>query len=212
MIVGVAQIVFNVADLDRTCGPYLDAGWQETFRVEGLANHRAKAALQASERSVLDMVHLTPPAGTALEVTSYGGEGPAGETVYEFEGHLRVRVVEPQRSRAFWQALGFSEQGDGLLAARAMLPSWQLKVELQAGEGARPATSVDADGCVLVTVLTTAIEPELERLKHTDLLLRFTPSWSEQIGNRTAVVAIVEGPSGELVELLEAPRRSESDE
>jgi catechol 2,3-dioxygenase-like lactoylglutathione lyase family enzyme len=208
MIVGVAQVVLNVADLDRTCRPYLEAGWEETFRVERLPNHPAKAAMQAIERSALDMVHLTPREGLAVEVTRYGGAAPAGESVYEFDRRVRVRAADPQRSRAFWHALGFSERGDGLLEANAMLPAWRLELELQATGGPRPNTSVDAAGCVLVTLLTTAIEPELERLRGTSLLLRFTPSWTEPIGTRTVVVAIIEGPSGELVELLEAPRRA----
>ena len=64
MILGVAQFVLNVADLDRACAPYLEAGWRETFRAEGLPNHPAKAGLQAVPRRTLDMVHLTPTEGT----------------------------------------------------------------------------------------------------------------------------------------------------
>ncbi len=212
MIVGVAQIVLNVADLDQASAPYVADGWRETFRVRSLPNHAAKVSLQATPRRALDMVHLTPPEGGAVELTCYEGAPPAGDTVYELDGHVRVRAGDLERSRAFWDALGFSPRADGLLEARAMLPGWRLTLELVRSDGVRPATSVDADGCVLVTVLTTAIEPELERLRRTGLLLRFTPSWTEQIGTRTAVVAIVEGPSGELVELLQAPRRAERDE
>jgi catechol 2,3-dioxygenase-like lactoylglutathione lyase family enzyme len=158
------------------------------------------------------MVHLTPREGTAVELTRYEGEPPAGDTVYELGDHVRVHASDMERSRAFWAALGFSPQPDGLLNARAMLPAWRLTLELVSSDGARRESTVDADGMVLVTVLTTAIEPELERLRGTGLLLRFTPSWTEQIGNRTVVVAIVEGPSGELVELLQAPRTVARDE
>ncbi len=212
MIVGVAQIVLNVADLDRSLEPYLADGWQETFRVPAIPNHPAKAELQAASRHELEMVHLTPPHGTAVELTRYAGAPPAGDTVYEFDGHVRVHAADLKRSRAFWRELGFSERADGMLETRAMLPEWRLELELVASASAPLATSVDADGCVLVTVLTTAIEPELERLRAAGLLLRFTPSWTERIGTRTAVVAIVEGPSGELVELLQAPRREKRDE
>lgn len=93
-----------------------------------------------------------------------------------------------------------------MLEARAMFPAWQLRVALQPSSGERPHTSVDADGCVLVTLLTTTIERELERLAATGLLLRFTSAWEEQVGGRTVTVAIVEGPSGELVELLQVSR------
>jgi hypothetical protein len=212
MIVGVAQIVLNVTDLEQASAPYLGDGWAETFRVRSLPNHAAKASLQATARSALDMVHLTPREGTAVELTRYEGGPPAGDTVYELGDHLRVHASEMERSQAFWAALGFSGRPDGRLEARAMLPAWQLALELVSSDRVGRETTVDADGMVLVTVLTTAIKPELERLRRTGLLLRFTPSWTEQIGNRTVVVAIVEGPSGELVELLQAPRTGQRDD
>jgi len=212
MIVGVAQIVVNVGDLDQAAAPYLADGWQETFQVREIPNHDAKASLQATPRRALEMVHLTPREGTAVELTCYEGAPPAGDTVYELAGHVRVHAGQLERSQAFWAALGFSPRADGLLEVRAMLPGWRLSLELVGSDGVPPATSVDADGMVLVTVLTTAIEAELERLRRTGLLLRFTPWWTEQIGTRTVEVAIVEGPSGELVELLQAPRRAKRDE
>lgn len=209
VIAGVAQIVLNAADLDRTCRPYLDSGWRRTFRLERLPNHPAKAGLQAVARSALDMVHLVPPNGTAVEVTRYADGPPAGETVYELiEERVRAHVRHVDRSREFWRLLGFRAQERELLEFRAMLPAWRLQIELLRRRGSHPETSVDAEGCVLVTVLTTAIEPELNRLRASGLLLRCTPSWSERIGDRVVVVAVVEGPSGELVELLQVPREA----
>ena len=206
MILGAAQVVLNVADLDQACRPYLDRGWQETFRVGQLPSHPAKRGMQAVERCALGIVHLTPPEGTAVELTCYRGAAPAGESVYELDRHVKVSAAAPERSRGFWHALGFAKRDDGLLEMRALLPAWRLAVELQGVDGAPPATCVDADGCVLVTLLTTAIEPELARLRATGYLSRFTAPWTERLGSRTVVVAIVEGPSGELVELLQAPR------
>jgi hypothetical protein len=212
MIVGAAQIVLNVAELDQSRQPYLEAGWRETFRIERLPNHGAKAGLQATERSSLDMVHLTPPLGIAHEVTRYADGPPAGDTVYELaNGRVVLHAVDPDRSPAFWHSLGFLDRGGGILESSAVLPAWRMMIELRTSGGRRPATSVDAEGCVLVTLLTTGLERELERLRATGLLLRSTPPWTEQIASRAAVVAIVEGPSGELVELLEAPREQRDD-
>lgn len=207
MIIGVAQLVLNAPDLDRGCQPYLDAGWTETFRVDRLANHAVKRPLQAVERSELGLVHLTPPDGVAVEVTCYADGPPSGESVYRLEDRaLELRASAAAGSARFWHALGFREEGDGWLQARAVLPVWRLRLRLEPSAEPRPVTTVDACGCVLVTVLTTALEHDLGRLRETGLLLRFTASWTEQIGTRTTSVAIVEGPSGELVELLQAPR------
>lgn len=213
MILGVAQVVFNVADLGAASADRLAAGWNETFRVEGLPNNRVKKPFQAAPREALDMVHLTPPAGTAVEFTCYAGAPPAGVAAYAYsDGLAHLAAADAGASREFWQQLGFREDDDGVLATRAMHPSWQLRLAIEPSpDSERPETSVDADGCVLVTVLTTRIEPELARLHDTGLLLRSTPSWTEQIADRATNVAIVEGPSGELVELLEAPRRSPDD-
>ena len=206
MTVGVAQVVVNTADLDALCRSYVARGWKETFRADRLPNHPAKTPFQATERSALDMSHMTLAASTSVEVTRYVGGPPEGATVYELdEGGVRLRACEPRASRAFWGALGFSCQGGDVLEARAMLPAWQLRMALAPSDGEPPRTSVDAEGCVLVTVLTTAIERELEQLAATGLLKRFTSAWEERVAGRTVTVAFVEGPSGELVELLEVP-------
>jgi catechol 2,3-dioxygenase-like lactoylglutathione lyase family enzyme len=210
MTVGAAQVVVNVADLDAVCGSYLARGWEETFRARRLPNHPAKIPFQAIERSALDMSHLALDATPAVEVTRYAGHPPAGATVYELDGAalrggavVGVRTCEPRASHAFWRALGFAQRDENVLEARAMLPAWQLQVALRPSGGERPHTSVDAEGCVLVTLLTTAIERELERLAASGLLLRFTAAWEEEVGGRMVTVAFVEGPSGELVELLQ---------
>ncbi|HXA54464.1 MAG TPA: hypothetical protein VNV37_06270 [Solirubrobacteraceae bacterium] len=204
MLIGAAQIVVNAADLDAGCRPYLAKGWKETFRAEHLPNHPAKTPFQEIERSALDMSHLAFTARTSVEVTSYAGRPPAGATVYGLDGTaVGLCACEPSASSAFWSALGFTDLGENVLETRAGHPAWRLRMTLRPSAGERPKTSVDAEGCVLVTLLTTAIDRELERLARTGLLVRCTSAWEEQVGGRTVKVAFVEGPSGELVELLQ---------
>jgi catechol 2,3-dioxygenase-like lactoylglutathione lyase family enzyme len=206
MAVGVAQIVVNTGNLDALRSSYLTRGWRESFRAERLPNHSAKVPFQAVARRTLDMAHLTFAARTSVEVTRYADQPPAGATVYSLDGAaVRLRACEPRASRAFWRALGFTHVEGEVFEARAPLPAWRLRVTLHPTDGDRPCTSVDADGCVLVTMLTTTVERELERLVATDLLLRRTPAWQEEVAGRTVTVAFVEGPSGELVELLQVP-------
>lgn len=209
MIVGVAQLVLNVPDLEAEVRAHTDVGWTISFRSEGLPNHPSKRAFQAASRTTLDMVHLVKRGSTAIEITRYAGAPTAGTTVYELAGD-RVRVVakEPQASSSFWAALGFSERADGMLEAKAVLPDWRLTIELVPTDQPARKTCVDADGCVLVTVLTTSIETDFERLSATGLLVESASPWVESIAGRTTTVAMVRGPSGELVELLQAPRAS----
>jgi len=146
-----------------------------------------------------------------VELTRYEGAAPAGAAAYAFDrdaGRMEARTSDPDASLRFWtESLPFRVGDDGLLALTAPLPAWRLEVRLvPAPEGGR-RTTVDADGYVLVTLLSTDIAGDLARLEASGLVLRSTPSWRETIGDRQAHVALVEGPGGELVELLEAPRR-----
>ena len=207
MIVGVAQVVLNVADLDGASRRYAADGWTTSFRCTGIPNHAAKSPFQATPRAALDMAHFAKTDATAVEITSYAGGPPAGEAAYELiDGGVQVRAGDPEASRRFWAALGFVEQRPGILEARALAPAWRLRVVLEAVDRPHPSNSVDADGCVLVTILSTAIKPDFERLRATGLLVQSAPPWDELIAERTTTVAMVEGPSGELVELLQAPR------
>jgi hypothetical protein len=208
VILGVAQIVLNVADLDAAAAPLLAAGCEETFSVVALPNHPAKRSMQSQERASLDMRHFSAPEGVAVELTRYGGAPPAGAIVYRRDGEgLALHAAEPAASEQFWSELGFAAVAPGRLENRAMLPAWRLAITLEPLEEPRRPTTVDAAGCVLVTMLTTDVDRELARLADTGLLLRSTAVWNEEIADRTPRVAMIEGPSGELIELLEAPRR-----
>jgi hypothetical protein len=212
LIVGVAQVVLNTAELDAAATPWLEAGFETSFRAEGLANHPAKAPFQAAARERLDMVHLAAAARPAVELTRYEGAPPRGATVYTLdEGAVRVAAWNPAASAKFWGALRFSDAGDGRLESSAPLPAWKLAVVLEAADPVPEVTSVDAEGCVLVTALSTSVDSDLRALERSGLLLRSTPSWSEKVAGRELTVAFVEGPSGELVELLQTPPRRGDD-
>lgn len=204
MIVGVAQLVVNVADLDAAASSF---GGTESFRALDLPNDARKAPLQSGLRGRLDMVHLAQPEGVAVELTRYHGAPPAGRAAFTRTGPAAVTAAtrDPEASRPFWTHLRFRPDGDAL-ALRAPHPAWSLTLSLSPTDAAEP-TTVDADGCVLVTLLTTTLERDLQALHDAGLLLRSTIPWTEQIADRQVRIAIVEGPGGELVELLEAPRR-----
>ena len=125
-----------------------------------------------------------------------------------------MRSTDPEASREFWTGgLGFTERGEGdegaALGFEAMMPSWSLAAVVTGTADERP-TQVDAEGCVLATMLTRDLDRELARLRELAPAGRTTGSWSELVGGREVRVAFVEGPGGELVELLEPldrPRR-----
>ena len=193
MIAGVAQIVLNGADE----GALAARGYAVKFAERGLASHPAKAPLQARARTRLDLVHLTPrEPGLAIEITNYEGP-PAGRAAYVWDGAgVTATVSDAAASRAFWAELGF--RGSERLTFPAPLPSLRLELTLREEPGVAPGV-VDADGCVLVTLLSTNAFADADR---------FGPAakWRETIGGRELAIAMIRGPGGEPVELLELPR------
>jgi catechol 2,3-dioxygenase-like lactoylglutathione lyase family enzyme len=217
MILGVGQVVLNVRDLEASEAELVRAGYTRTFEERALPNHAAKAVVQGASRAALDMVHLNAPGPTtAVELTSYG-DAPTGRAAFEYLAPAQVRAptADVEASRRFWEeGLGFREADGGTLAPRAMMPAWRLGVLPVPAAVSADETTVDAEGCVLVTVLSTAVDDDLRRLDTAGHLSRSTAAWSETIAGRALRVAIVAGPGGELVELLEVPRtaRSANDE
>lgn len=200
MIVGVAQVVINAADAEAEAARWEADGFARTFAHPDLPNHPAKASLQGAPRDALTLIHLTPPgAGPALEVTSYAGAPPAGRAAYALaDGRAEATVTHAAASAAFWtEALGFTANGD-VLRSPGLLPSMRLDVTLVEDRAAEAAT-VDADGCVLVTLLSTNAVEDAARLGG--------QAWTETVAGRELTVAMVRGPGGEPVEILQAPTR-----
>ena len=210
MILGIAQVVINVGDLDAAETDYLARGYKRTFRDDAIANHPAKRPFQSKPRESLSMSHLAPPRpAPAVELTAYGA--PAGVAPFELEldaeGAPRsVSFAAEEESRRFWiEGLGFGDDGTAL-ELRAAAPSLGFRVALEARPPSRPATMVDAAGCVLVTAVTTDVDRDFERLGRFSEGRSAQP-WDEAVAGRELRVAMIEGPSGELVELLQAPSR-----
>jgi hypothetical protein len=208
VILGAIQVVVGVADVAAAEPPLLAQGYARSFR-EQLVSHPAKTPLLGVPRAAgLTLLHLTAPPGDAapaVELTSYEGAPPAGAPAFTLDG---ARIVAPTHdaaaSGAFWDALRATGEPRRFAAA---LPAWRLGVVTPSGPDHRGRTTVDADGCVLVSVLATDVAAELQRLHATGLLGRATDIWEERVDGRTLRVAIVEGPAGELVELLQIASR-----
>ena len=210
MILGIAQVVLNVTDLGPAEADFLARGYERTFRDDAIPNHPAKRPFQSRPRESLAMSHLAPPRpAPAVELTSYGA--PAGVAPFKLEldaqGAPRsASFPAEEESRRFWiEGLGFRDDGPAL-ELRAAAPSLGFRVALEPHPPSRPATMVDAGGCVLVTAVTTDVDRDFERLGRFSEGRSAQP-WAETVAGRELRVAMIEGPSGELVELLQAPSR-----
>ncbi len=225
MILGVAQLVFNTPSLDACAERLHRAGYTTTFRDDALASHPSKEPFLGAPRAELAMAHFAPPApGQAVEVTEYAGAPPAGRASYAVDAagegptadvlaaashpitRVAVATTDPGASRGFWtEALGFRDADESpRLLFPALLEAWRVEISLApAGNHDR---SLDADGLVLLTLLCSNLDRDLAALaEHGGL--RFASPWDERVGGRQVRIALVEGPGGELVELLQAPSR-----
>lgn len=214
MILGAVQVVRNVADLAPAEAPYAQAGFTRSFLEPALPVHPAKAPLLSGPRPALAMTHLTVPDELPVELTSYAGGPPAGVAPFALEaddGLHPQRVVapthDPEASGAFWDLLGARADAQGGRRFAGALAAWRLELGTPEGPSQQGRTTLDADGWVLVTVLTTGLVTDLARLGDSGLLGRATAPWIEEVGGRPIEVAIVEGPAGELVEILQVASR-----
>jgi hypothetical protein len=214
VILGAVQVVLNVADLAAAEAPLTAAGFARSFHEPRLPSHPAKDIMLSGRRDALAMVHLTPPApgpapapAPAVELTAYAGPPPAGAAAFTLRGAGEVTTATDDRaaSGAFWDALGAPRGEDGVRRFGAALPAWRLAVTTVDGPPRAGTTTLDADGCVLVSLVTSNVDAELRRLGRGDVLRRATAAWDEDVAGRTLRVAVVEGPAGELVELLQIP-------
>ena len=202
MIFGVAQLVVNVAEIEDAAANLERSGYVATFAERGLPNQPEKESFQGASRRALDLLHFkSPDGGVAIELTAYDGP-PAGAPSYRLEPS-GVALAASDASGAFWtDGLGFRRSGDRLRFPAAF-PAWRLDLDLETGDpGSGTPRTVDADGCVLVTMLVTDVEREVERLARI-ATVRPSGVWQERVAGRDLRVAVVAGPSGELVELLE---------
>lgn len=217
MIAGVAQIVLNVADLDAVVEEHLAAGYTESFRVDDIPNDASKDGFHSVPRERLDMSHLARPNELAVELTRYAGEPPGGRAPFRVlraadggVAEVEVPTARIDDSRRFWiDGLRFrpTSGDENVLEFLGPAPALNLRVVLRQEDVAAPAT-LDADGCVLVTMLATRLAEDLEALGRLGLLVRSPAPWKEAIGDRSVEITVLEGPGGELIELLQAPRRS----
>lgn len=208
MILGAVQVVVNVGDLATAEAPLGAAGFTRSFHEPRLVSHPAKDIMLSGPRDALAMVHLTPPTpAPAVELTTYAGAPPAGTAAFTMTTSQEIAATTDDRaaSGAFWDALDAPQGDDGLRRFGAALPAWRLVITTIDGPTRAGTTTVDADGCVLVSLVTSNVDAELARLHRGALLHRATTVWEEHVAGRTLRVAIVEGPAGELVELLQIP-------
>ncbi|MET0604782.1 MAG: hypothetical protein ABW167_22570 [Baekduia sp.] len=232
MILGAVQVVVNVADLAAAEAPLTAAGFTRSFHEPRLASHPAKDIMVSGPRDALAMVHLTPPTlphtsvegrlnprgrgsvvprrlqpALAIELTAYAGGAPAGAAAFTMStsGEVTSPTDDRAASGAFWDALNAPQDDDGLRRFGAALPAWRLTITTVDGPSRAGTTTVDANGCVLVSLVTSNVDAELARLHRGGVLRRATEAWDEDVAGRTLRVAIVEGPAGELAELLQIP-------
>ena len=205
MILGPAQIVANTSDPEVAEARFRRRGYSLAFAAT-VPNHPAKVVLQAGRRTSLALRHMTSATtAPAVELTTYDGDtaGDASYALAEADGdilRLDVHTDDADASAAFWRHAGFRPHGD-VLRFSGLHAAWRLDLRLVPGRRLR--TTVDAEGVVLVTLLTTSAGDDLHDLAAG--ARRRTGVWDEDVGGRPLRVAMLEGPGGELVELIETP-------
>jgi len=131
VIVGIAQLVVNVADLAHAEHELRDAGFRRSFGEDSVPRHTSKRPLQSRARTALAMAHYeAPSAGTAIELTMYHGGPPGGATPYRLAlpaaepGVLRGIADDVIEGEASDCPAAVTQRGTGAERPSASGPSW----------------------------------------------------------------------------------------
>lgn len=124
-------------------------------------------------------------------------------------GNLRVGIacVAVPESAVFWEkAMGFSvqscEMDQAELSFRALSPSWSIDLILEKNERLAGPTFLDDLGCTCLSFLVRDVPHALEMCAGHGALAVGEP-FPFKVGGKVLDVALVRGPGGELIELLQ---------
>ena len=144
----------------------------------------------------------------AVELTAHGSVLEEA-SCYTFEGEAQeggiaeviCRSSDAAASRIFWtEGLGFSET-DGKTFFKAVFPHWSLKISFREDREWKPGF-LDSAGFPCLAFLTRNIEEDLLRLGKAGAACSTRP-FRMQVNHKSLKAAIVRGPGGEIVELLD---------
>lgn len=124
---------------------------------------------------------------------------------------LLVPVADVARAQEFWLsamgcglvAEGRSEAGPWVrVAFRAPVPQWSLDVILAEGDGQPGSSLLDAAGFPCLGLLSTNVPRDSDRMRQAGAR-EGSGEFHVEINGKTLRIAVVRGPDGELLELIQ---------
>lgn len=234
MILGAAQVVVNVASLRRAERALGDYGYRRTFAEPHLNCDPAKRPLLSRDRPTLALAHYAAPTGgTPVELTMYGGGPPGGDAAFQLLRprldleralpHCKgqgARVEAPAEVQLasdggdeevrFWSEVGFAPTGSSSdpvgFRLRGVVANMRVGLRLDAAASPVTQPTLDAHGCVALTLVTTTIDADCRRSVAAGAAREVCGPWHERVGGRELRVAMLQAPSGAIVELIQLPR------
>lgn len=213
MILGASHLTLASQDAPQAARALEDRGFTLDFTDPRVVNSPEKQPLlSASGRAAktIGIRYFKGRAGPAVELLSYPTAGPdhPSRFIPEFVDGSLVGVTCPvddlRKAEGFWREAGLKPAGGGMLELTAPLPQWRLRLTLRKEE-AGVVPGLDSLGYHCLSLLSSDIDADLKRLSASTLGEASVP-FDVVVNQKTLRAAMVRGPGGGLVELIEVRR------
>jgi catechol 2,3-dioxygenase-like lactoylglutathione lyase family enzyme len=214
MILGVDHVALSSDNVDRSLSDLTAKGFTLAFVEKNLPNAPEKKPFLRAYHPAHDLAYCRGERGVAVEITRHGGAlgGAGGFYGLVFSGPaltgLRVGCSDAAASRTFWtDGLGFQKSGP--LRFSSPVPAWSLDLFLEDARAARDKPFLDDAGSSCVALLCNNIAADLARAGRCGGQTP-SPVFSSRVNGRELRIALLRGPSDEIIELIDlgAPHAS----
>lgn len=217
MIMGVDHIALSCLEIETACKNLEKDNFKVRFCEKNIPNKIEKKEFLNHYQKTHSLAFIEAQKGPAIELTEHGSSFASGESIYRVQqGKGTIETVEVlacdfEASRSFWRdKLRFEEKvlrADEAVKLKltSPFPQWNLEVDLIQSSGEKRKNYLDVEGFSCIAFISNKIESDLENIWQAGK--RASEVFELEVNRKWLKVAMVEGPSGEIIELIEIQKR-----
>lgn len=214
MIIGTSHISVSTFNIQKDIEEFCNSGFTLSFLDQHIENNIEKKPYLKKYSSLHSIAVLSGKSGIDLELVEHQRENTDTKNQnidVVFEGgsvkQIEYRVQKPEESLHFWQEfMGFSliqsENTFSVLEKKSMVPKWNCNVKLTRTEVNYSEPMVDHRGATSFAFFTTNLGKAMDTFQNNYDLFG-TKIFQLNINNKALEIAILSGPSKEIIELIQ---------
>jgi hypothetical protein len=214
MVIGTSHISISTSDIDLDIQKYQEMGFHLKFLNKQIDNHPQKKRFLENYTPKHSIAVLSGKTGIDMELVEHHkiendkiNQGININFDQDSVHSIEYKLQEFESSVLFWeQQMGFeiikSEDANCYLEKKSVFPQWNCKLKLNKSEYVQQKPKLDAVGVTSLAFLSTSLEKDIANIKQKYSLF-CTEIFELIVNNQKLRISIVEGPSYEIIELIE---------